>query len=228
MDQVETRDGPVSRVHDCPGQTTITKWGSRVHKKNQSRRQFLKDTSAAMGVALAGIHLPALLPLGKAAAEARDKQAPFQVLGAQEAADIEAITALIIPTDETPGAREAGVVYFIDLALGAKMAWMLPDLRHQLSEINKLAGPGSGASFSRLDEKAQLAVMQAADEIGALAIFSRLTMFGMLSMPVYGGNRDHAGWAMIGFDHRHAWMPPFGYYDAGEHDRQGGQANEAS
>jgi hypothetical protein len=22
------------------------------------------------------------------------------------------------------------------------------------------------------------------------------------------------GWDLIGFDHRHAWAPPFGYYDA--------------
>lgn len=199
-----------------------------MNRKQQSRRKFLKASSAALGVTLAGIHLPTLLPLGKAAAEARDKQAAFQVLSAQEAADIEAITALIIPSDNTPGAREAGVVYFIDLAMGAQMAGMLPDLRHQLSEINKLAGPDSAASFSRLGEDAQLAVMQAADEAGALGIFSTLTMFGMFSMPSYGGNRDHVGWDMIGFDHRHAWMPPFGYYDAEEHDGQGGQPNEAS
>src|SRR5688500_1087266 len=36
---------------------------------------------------------------------------------AEQAAEIEAMTARIIPTDETPGAREAGVVYFIDKSL---------------------------------------------------------------------------------------------------------------
>ena len=35
----------------------------------------------------------------------------------REAADVEAVAAQIIPTDDSPGAREAGVVYFIDRAL---------------------------------------------------------------------------------------------------------------
>ena len=36
------------------------------------------------------------------------------------AAEIEAIAARIIPSDATPGAREAGVVYFIDRALSTR------------------------------------------------------------------------------------------------------------
>jgi hypothetical protein len=36
----------------------------------------------------------------------------------------------------------------------------------------------------------------------------------MFAMPVRGGNRDKAGWALIGFVDRHVWQPPFGYYDA--------------
>ncbi len=47
-------------------------------------------------------------------------------------------------------------------------------------------------------------------------------MFGVFSDPSHGGNRDKAGWAMIGFDNRHAWQPPFGYYDA--QVAQGGEA----
>jgi len=200
-----------------------------VNKRQQSRRQFLKDSSAAMGLTLAGIHLPSLLPLGEAAAKAREARAAMQVLTAEEAADIEAITSMVIPSGETPGAREAGVVYFIDLALGGQLASLLVPLRHQLSEMNALAGSDSAGGFSRLDEAARIAVMEKADSAGFLGVFSTLTMFGMFSMPSYAGNRDHVGWDMIGFDHRHAWMPPFGYYDAEEHGKQsGGSSNEAS
>jgi hypothetical protein len=39
----------------------------------------------------------------------------------------------------------------------------------------------------------------------------------MFAMPAWGGNRDGAGWALLGFDSRHVWQPPFGYYDAGHH-----------
>ena len=200
-----------------------------MNKKQQSRRQFLKDSSAAMGLTLAGINLPSLLPLGEAAAKARDTQAAMQVLTAEEAADIEAITSMVIPSGKTPGAREAGVVYFIDLALGAQLASLLVPVRRQLSEMNSLAGSDSAGGFARLDETARIAVMEKADSAGFLGVFSTLTMFGMFSMPSYTGNRDHVGWDMIGFDHRHAWMPPFGYYDAEEHGKQsGGSSNEAS
>ena len=44
--------------------------------------------------------------------------ARMSFLSAAEAADVEAVAAQIIPTDDSPGAREAGVVYFIDRALG--------------------------------------------------------------------------------------------------------------
>ena len=32
-------------------------------------------------------------------------------------------------------------------------------------------------------------------------------------MPAYGGNRDGVGWKLIGFEDRHVFQPPFGYYD---------------
>lgn len=35
----------------------------------------------------------------------------------EDAADVESIIALILPEDETPAAREAGVIHFIDRAL---------------------------------------------------------------------------------------------------------------
>ncbi len=41
----------------------------------------------------------------------------FEVLDAAMAGEVEALTAQIIPSGDGPGAREAGVVYFIDRAL---------------------------------------------------------------------------------------------------------------
>ncbi len=40
-------------------------------------------------------------------------------------------------------------------------------------------------------------------------------MYGFLGNPSYGGNRDHVGWKLIGFEDRMAFQPPFGYYDGG-------------
>ena len=42
---------------------------------------------------------------------------PFQTLDPAMAAEIDAITSQIIPSTDGPGAREAGVIYFIDRAL---------------------------------------------------------------------------------------------------------------
>src|SRR5713101_9205466 len=45
------------------------------------------------------------------------KPATLSVLSEDEAREIEALAGQIIPSDGTPGAREAGVIYFIDRAL---------------------------------------------------------------------------------------------------------------
>jgi hypothetical protein len=50
----------------------------------------------------------------------------------------------------------------------------------------------------------------------------------MFALPSWGGNRDLAGWALLGFDSRHAWQPPFGFYDEGRHGAGSGDAGTAA
>ena len=40
-----------------------------------------------------------------------------------------------------------------------------------------------------------------------------LTVLCLFASPDYGGNRDGAGWKLLGFVDQHAFEPPFGYYD---------------
>lgn len=178
-----------------------------------------------MGITLAGINLPVLLSIGTAAAKARDQAEAFHILGAQEAADLEAIAAQIIPTDDTPGAQEAGVIYFIDGAMAGMFAHALPGLREGLAELNSKI-PGDDQSFARLASAEQMTLLKQEESSGFFGLVRFLTLAGMFSLPEYGGNRDHIGWKMIGFDHRHAWSAPFGYYDA--HYAIGGSDHEAS
>jgi hypothetical protein len=35
----------------------------------------------------------------------------------------------------------------------------------------------------------------------------------MFALPSWGGNRNEAGWKLIGFEDAHVFRPPFGYYD---------------
>jgi gluconate 2-dehydrogenase gamma chain len=84
-----------------------------------SRRSFLTRAGNAVSAVWLSAHWPAIVAAAEHAHRAAKSSAPqkFQFFTPEEAAEIDAITARIIPSDETPGAREAGVVYFIDRAL---------------------------------------------------------------------------------------------------------------
>jgi len=196
-----------------------------MNNKQQSRRRFIQASGSMLAGALAGINMPALLGLGQSAALARDGGQAFKVLDLLEAADLQAITSQIIPSDGTPGAREAGVIYFIDGAMAAMFAGMLPGLRSGLSKLNGSI-PGDGRRFVDLADAEQQALLQQEEDSEFFGMVRFLTLAGMFSLPEYGGNRDHLGWKLIGFDHRHAWSPPFGYYDAQYGER--GSDHEAS
>jgi gluconate 2-dehydrogenase subunit 3-like protein len=136
-------------------------------------------------------------------------------LSPTEAGDVEAVATHIIPTDDTPGAREAGVVYFIDRALATFLSQLAGDYRAQLGDFQAVfreRHPGA-ASFSSLTFEQQLEYLKAVDQTPFFDTTRLLTLIGMFSLPAYGGNRDGLGWKLIGFDDRHFFQPPFGYYD---------------
>ena len=66
-----------------------------------------------------------MLLAAQQAKAAQNSARSFVNLSREEAAEFEAIAARILPTDETPGAREAGVIYFMDNVLGAERAGKL-------------------------------------------------------------------------------------------------------
>src|ERR1700720_3682523 len=87
--------------------------------ENFSRRNFLSRGSAAISAVWLTAHWPAIVAAAEHAHQAAKSSSPpkFQFFTPEQAVEIDAITARIIPSDETPGAREAGVLYFIDRAL---------------------------------------------------------------------------------------------------------------
>jgi len=182
-----------------------------------SRRSLLHAIIATIGAAA--------LPFGWAEiAEASQKphaasllagEARISFLSAAEAADVEAVAAHIIPTDDTPGAREAGVVYFIDRALGSFLSRLATDYRAQLADFQgtfRGHHPGA-ASFAALPSGEQVEYLETVDRTPFFETTRLLTILGMFSMPAYGGNRNGVGWKLIGFEDRYAFQPPFGYYD---------------
>ena len=204
------------------------------------RRHFLSRGLAAVGATWTAAHWPAVLSAAEHAhkAAASPETQKFEFFTPAEAKEIEALASCIIPSDGTPGAREAGVVYFIDRALVTFSVEDQKTYREGLPELQKRVTelfPGV-TLFSAATPDQQEAVLESLDEAGAKAallrpqrlryrsgaaaqpLFAVLrvhTIAGFLIDPEVGrkGNRDGLGWAVIGREPGHGFQPPFGFYD---------------
>jgi Gluconate 2-dehydrogenase subunit 3 len=196
------------------------------------RRQFLFQASGAAGMALVAAHWPAMLAAVEHAHQAVQSKTPgkFEVLTPEQARNVEAIASQIIPTDDQPGAREAGVVFFIDRALKTFAKDSLATYQKGLQGVNQLAGemyPGVKSFADASAEQQEKVLTEFAGEPkpqgrsrrfiqGADDFFQTIwlhTVFGFLVDPEAGGNRDYAGWKAIRRDPAHSFAPPFGFYD---------------
>jgi gluconate 2-dehydrogenase gamma chain len=179
-----------------------------------SRRSFLRVSGGLVGGSWLALQWPGLLAIAEAAAADHSARAAFRYIGMEEAAGLEAIAARIIPTDDTPGAREAGVIHFIDRALGEFVAEAAANVRVGLADLDgRAAALEDGRRFAQLDALSQDALLREIEATPFFGLMHFLTVAGMFAMPSYGGNRDMLGWRLLGFDHRHGWSPPFGHYD---------------
>lgn len=182
-----------------------------------NRRRFLLSGLRGAGGLWASLEWPAILAAAQHAAHMRDAVPPakLEVLSSEEAVEIEAAACRIIPSDDTPGAREAGVIYFIDRALATFAADQrdayargLPVLQAKTREMFS-----NVTRFSQATPDQQDAVLKALEEQPIFELIYEYTVMGFLSVPERGGNRGKVGWKQIGFDDSPASAPPFGYYD---------------
>lgn len=176
-----------------------------------SRRDWVRGS--AFGVAWAD-----LLEAAQHAHEAAGAATParFTVFDSAAARDVEALTAQILPSDDGPGAREAGVVWFIDRALATFDADQRGAYRDGMAEVARVRSrlfPFS-ASVAALSGTQQKELVGAIEKSEFFALLRRHTVMGFLGHPKYGGNRGQAGWKHIGFESRMSFQHPFGYYDA--------------
>jgi gluconate 2-dehydrogenase gamma chain len=197
-----------------------------------SRRTFLLHAGTGISAAWISAHWPALLSAATHAHQAAKAPTPpkFEFFTQEQAAEIDALTARIIPTDGTPGAREAGVVYFIDRGLVTfdtedqkTYREGLPELQARVTEMFPAVSKFSAATpeqqdevLHSFDENAQSARRSFRARPGAQDFFETLrqhTIAGFLIDPDYGGNKSGAGWKVIGREREHMFQSPFGYYD---------------
>ena len=199
-----------------------------------SRRNFLTRAGSAVSAVWISAHWPAIVAAAEHARQAAKSASPakFQFFSPEQAVEIDAITARIIPSDETPGAREAGVVYFIDRALTTFASddqetyrEGIPSLQARLREIFPTAEKFSSVTPEQQDKILHSFNDQTASGRGiyrasadASPFFETVrvhTIVGFLIDPESGrgGNRDGVGWKLIGRDRNHMFQSPFGYYD---------------
>jgi gluconate 2-dehydrogenase gamma chain len=181
-----------------------------------SRRSFLRVMGAALGgtmLTLEWAEIASAHDAHLAVPSPVDAGAKFFTAG--ELADVAAIAEQIIPSDETPGAREAGVAHFIDRALASFLARLAPAFRAQFADFRAQchAKHPAAASFAALSSEQQIEFLKTVDRTPFFDSMRLLTVLGMFTSPQYGGNRDGLGWKLIGFQDQHVFTPPFGYYD---------------
>jgi gluconate 2-dehydrogenase gamma chain len=180
-----------------------------------SRRSLLQAVAAAVASAAAPIGWEEIAHAMDAANASQAGGGVNAFLSTAEAADVEAVAAQIVPTDDTPGAREAGVVHFIDRALATLFPQISGAYRTQLADFRAAYRTRHPAaiSFAALTPDEQIAFLKGVEQTPFFATTRLLTLLGMFSLPEYGGNRDGVGWKLIGFEEAHVFRPPFGYYD---------------
>jgi gluconate 2-dehydrogenase gamma chain len=135
-----------------------------------------------------------------------------------QAAQVEAIASRIIPTDDTPGAREAGVLYFIDASLTGFAKEQAPLFAEGLTSLGEAVAKqhGSAATFATLTAQQQDAMLRSIEKTPFFGAMRFATIAGFLALPKYGGNKDYIGWKFIGQEVAMEHKAPFGWYDRPE------------
>jgi len=142
------------------------------------------------------------------------------VFDPHQRATIEAAAERIVPADRDAGARQAGVVNYIENALGTYDSEHAPLYSAGVEELDRLARERfTSEQFVSLRPEQQNEILAHLEKEGNhfFSLLLEHTMQGFYGDPRHGGNRDGASWRMIGFPgptHPKGYQPPFGWYDA--------------
>lgn len=179
-----------------------------------SRRRFLRNAAFAGG----GIYLVEWgwacknEPQKPAVAPAGEKKAPLtsshRIFTDAEFATLTACVDRILPKDEDPGAVDAGVPEYIDRAFtNPDLHRMRDDFLAGLAALDRASQRESHVGFAQASAAQQDALLRkfatmppTSGEAHFYETLVTFTLEGFLGDPVYGGNKDRMGWALVGFD----------------------------
>jgi gluconate 2-dehydrogenase gamma chain len=205
-----------------------------VTKRDAARRAFLKRAAVSAGAA-AGVGLvPAAYaqkpeqrpdshggqPQEASAHAQSNGEGHGAFFNAHNAATIAAFAERLMPgAPGKPGARDAGVLNYIDLALAGAYEDLQDFYRRGLAQLDAFCQKTYKKPFSQLAASQQDEVIAALEQGKATGFtwpaaqeFFRIlrthTMEGMFADPIYGGNKDFAGWRLVGFPGAQAVFTP--------------------
>jgi gluconate 2-dehydrogenase gamma chain len=197
-------------------------------KHDEGRRAFLVGTAIGAGAAASAALVPEALAKTSghdgamhalAANDAAKHDAKMPAMGGghgaffndDDARTIAAFTERLMPgAPGKPGATEADVLNYIDLALAGAYADEQDFYRRGIIQLDAHCVAAYGKSFRHISTAQQdeaIAALEHGQTIAftwptAQAFFNTLhkhTMEGMFADPIYGGNKDFAGWILVGF-----------------------------
>lgn len=186
--------------------------------QGKSRRAFLIESLSGVGAAWVAANYAGILATEDFVVHAAQSGRPvaFAFFTPAQAVEVEAMAAQIIPTDATPGAREAHVVNFIDRALVTFEREEQPaytqGLKDLAAQTTKLFP--NAPRFSALTSEQQIQVLTAMERTPFFTLVRTHTISGFFASPIHGGNADKVGWKLVSYDDSLNHKPPFGYYDA--------------
>lgn len=189
---------------------------------DEGRRAFLIGTAVGAGAAASALVPQALAQSAHQdhsgeSASAADQ--PMQMMGGghgaffndDDARTVAAFCERLIPGGGgQPGATNANVLNYIDLALSGAYADHQDFYRRGIAHLNGYCSKTYGKTFHGLTPTQQdetIAALEHGKAPGfawptAQSFFETVrthTMEGMFADPIYGGNKDFLGWQLVGF-----------------------------
>jgi gluconate 2-dehydrogenase gamma chain len=180
-----------------------------------SRREFVATVGSIGAVWLLVDVAEHSEAMAHAAHQVGQARPTLTVLTREQATEVEAFASRIIPTDDTPGAREAGVVYFIDRGLSGWAKDQRPMFTEGLAKLSRDVGAKfrGQTKLSALTPAQQDEVLKSIEQTPFFGAVRFATIAGMFSLPTHGGNKDFVGWKLVGQEPAMEFKSPFSWYD---------------
>jgi len=166
-----------------------------------NRRNFIKSVSLASGSVLFFT-------------SCRNQPGGYLFFTSEEAPCVIAICEQIIPKDDSPGATDAGVIYYIDRQLAGIFHYNQETYRNGVRNLQTFCTQKYGKRFEQLDSDSQTNLLRLMETNhmkesewsgGHSSDFFNLvrthTMQGFYGSPIHGGNKDYLSFRMLKLDY---------------------------